>query len=220
MRTARAAARAAGVALEVAQPPVLPAVTAASRRPDVEALVMGARGTPGGRRPGGHTVMDIATHADRPLAVVPPVAQPLERIRRVLVGIDGDPSTAAALEATIEDAERQGVEVVVLHVHEDARVPAFEDHPHHEHEAWSREFLRRWDPGRGRDARLELRSGLPGRLLIEAAKDTGADLIALAWSQRLSQGRASVVREALSSSPVPVLLVPVAPAPPGERRPA
>jgi hypothetical protein len=41
------------------------------------------------------------------------------------------------------------------------------------------------------------------------ATEIGADLIALAWSQNMTAGRATVVRAVLERSDVPVLLVPV-----------
>ena len=44
----------------------------------------------------------------------------------------------------------------------------------------------------------------------EVATAAGADLIALGWSQDLTPDRAAVVREVLTRSEVPVLLLPCA----------
>ena len=57
--------------------------------------------------------------------------------------------------------------------------------------------------------RLETRVGVPAELVHTIATETGADLIALAWSQTMTAGRATVVRAVLERSDVPVLLVPV-----------
>jgi nucleotide-binding universal stress UspA family protein/dienelactone hydrolase len=208
--TARAAAAAAGIELEITSPPVPAALAAAAVRRDALALVVGARGTPGGRRPAGRTALELATSLDRPLVVVPPLERQPERIGRILVPLDGTPATAAVLRETLEVARRAPVEVVLLHVHDDETLPAFEDQPHHELDAWSTEFIARWCAENGGATQVEVRVGVPGRRVIETAADLEVDLIALGWSRSLAGGRAAVVREALTSSTVPVLLLPVA----------
>jgi hypothetical protein len=45
--------------------------------------------------------------------------------------------------------------------------------------------------------------------VIETAADLDVDLIALGWSRSLAGGHGPVVREALASSTVPVLLLPL-----------
>lgn len=207
--TARAAARAAGIELEITSPPVTAALAAAARRRDALALVVGARGTPAGRRPAGHTALELATSLERPLIVVPPLARVPERIRRILVPHDGTQASATVLQGTLEIARRAAVEVVLLHVHEEQTLPAFEEQPHHELDAWSAEFIARWCAEHGADAQLEVRVGVPSRRVTEAAAELGVDLIALGWSRSLAGGRGAVVGEALASSAVPVLLLPV-----------
>ena len=211
MATARAAAEAARIELGVAEPPVGEALAAAAARPEVIAMVVGARATPGGRTPAGHTAVEIITAAEKPLVVVPPVPRAPELIQRILVALDGTSASATALRRTMELAHRGELDVVVLHVHEEATLPAFEEQGHHEHEAWTHEFIERWCPGAAELTRLDVRVGPPGPRLLQAIRDVRADLVALAWSQSLAPGRAAVVREALSSSPVPVLLIPVRP---------
>ena len=56
---------------------------------------------------------------------------------------------------------------------------------------------------------LETRVGVPGEHVLRVARDAGADMVALGWSQKLEHGHAAVVREVLAASPMPVLLVPV-----------
>ena len=53
------------------------------------------------------------------------------------------------------------------------------------------------------------RSGAPGEHVVSAAEAERADLIVLGWSQKLSTGRAGTVRQAILTSSVPVMLVPL-----------
>jgi len=209
MATARAAAEAAGVELETIPAPAPAGLAAAGRRPEVVALVLGARGTPTGPRPAGHTALTLATSLEKPLVVVPPAGRPPERIGRILVPLDGTRASAAAIRETLDIARRRDVEVVLLHVHDERTLPAFEEQPHHELEAWSAEFAARSYEGDGGAVQVEVRIGVPGRRVTETADDLGVDLIALGWARVLAPGRGAVVREALASSPVPVLLLPV-----------
>jgi hypothetical protein len=57
--------------------------------------------------------------------------------------------------------------------------------------------------------RLETRLGSSHELVPLVAAETSADLIVLGWAQELAEGRASVVRAALSRGRAPVMLVPV-----------
>ena len=58
-------------------------------------------------------------------------------------------------------------------------------------------------------ARLELRSGAAAEHVVKVAGAEQADVIALAWSQRLEPGRALVVRRAVLDTGMPVMLVPM-----------
>ncbi len=207
-RTARAAAAAHGVRFFTVEDDVVPALLAAGEEPDVAAMVLGARAVGGGRRPAGHVALELAVSLPKPLVVVSPDARVPGDLRRILVPLNGDQITAAALAETMELASDRALEIVVLHVHDYASVPAFTDQPQHEFEAWTKEFARRHCP-HPENVRLEVRAGVPGEHVLQVAEETGADMIALGWSQELSEGRATVVRNALERSTVPVLLVPV-----------
>jgi nucleotide-binding universal stress UspA family protein len=61
-------------------------------------------------------------------------------------------------------------------------------------------------------ARLELRHGAAAEHVVQVADAEQADMIALAWSQRLDPGRAPVVRHAVLDAQVPVMLIPMTPA--------
>lgn len=207
-RTVDAAARAAGIPLRVSEGPVVPALRGAGEKSDVAALVLGVRASAVGRRPAGHVALQLAVSLPVPVLVVPPQAAVPITLRRVLVPLDAEPATAAALTETMELARRRKLEVVVLHVHEHASLPAFTDQPQHELAAWSAEFLRRHCPDPD-NVLLEVRVGAPGQHVLRVADEIGADLIALGWAQDLGEGRAAVIREALDRSDVPLLLVPL-----------
>jgi nucleotide-binding universal stress UspA family protein len=207
--TARSAADAAGVPLHLAAGAVVEALVAAGDSPDVIALVVGARGTPGGRRPLGGTAAAVATRVLKPVVIVPPDASVPTTFRRVLVPIE-DTVSASLVPRTIFDlAGESKVDVVALHVLDEDSIPAFTDQPQHEHLAWAHEFLERHCPtGLGR-VRLETRVGRADQFVAAVAVECACDLIALGWSQELAPGRAPIVRATLARSRVPVLLVPV-----------
>jgi len=97
----------------------------------------------------------------------------------------------------------------VLHVHSPATVPAFSDHEPHATLAWEREFLTRHVSTPHDRITLLRRLGVPADDLVAVARETGPDLIVLAWSQNLAQGHAHVVSETLAHSNIPVLLLPI-----------
>jgi nucleotide-binding universal stress UspA family protein len=201
-------ALAAGAVLREVEDPVVESLLRAARPADVEAVVIGARGTPGGRRPVGGTALELITRLEKLLVVVPPNALHPGRLERVLVPLDGTPETAAALRRTIEIARGGELDVVVLHVLEETSLPLFEDQPQHETAVWVAEFLARECPAPAEELRMELRVGAPDDWVVRVAEEADADLIALGWSRNLSEGRARVVRATLTASRVPVLLVP------------
>jgi hypothetical protein len=205
-RNARAAATAAGVPLRSATKPVIAALVEAGRSPQVVGVVLGARGIEAGRRPAGHVALELALSLPKPLVVVPPVAAVPITLRRILVPLNGRRTTAVALAETLL-ASRQELELVVLHVHDQASIPLFSDQRHHEVESWAQEFLRRHCPYPER-VQLEVRIGIPGENVLKVAEEMSADMIALGWAQDLSPGHAAVVREVLERSGIPVLLVP------------
>ena len=58
-------------------------------------------------------------------------------------------------------------------------------------------------------ARLELCNGAAAEYVVKVAGTEQADMIALAWSQRLDPGRALVVLHVVLDTGVPVMLVPM-----------
>jgi nucleotide-binding universal stress UspA family protein len=199
----------AGVPLRIARGDVVARLVEAAEAGDVEVLVIGARGIPADPRPLGTVAVAVTTTVSKPVAVVPPHADPRPTCGRVLVPIEGDVATSPAIRSLIERAVGAGVEVVVLHVLELDAMPMFTDQPQHEHGAWEREFLARHCPWESGTVRFELRLGRSDEVVPTAARDFGCDLIVLGWSQDFTPGHARVVRAALERSSVPVVLVAV-----------
>jgi nucleotide-binding universal stress UspA family protein len=186
-------------------------IIAAAQDPDVAALVLGARGAHGGPQPAGHIALDIITRVPKPVVVVPPDAEPPEKLARILVPLEGGSESSHALDDAIEMARRGQLEILVLHIHSPATVPAFSDHEPHATRAWDQEFLMRHISGPHERVRLVRRMGVPADDIVAVARETAVDLIVLAWSQNLGRGHAHVVSETLAHSSVPVLLLPVLP---------
>jgi nucleotide-binding universal stress UspA family protein len=210
LETARAAALAAGVALEAVDgAPPEEAVARTVRPREVEAVVVGARRVRGGRAPAGHIALSLLTRIPKPVFVVPPDARPRRSIGAILVPLDGTPESAQTVARVIDLARESRVRVVVLHVHTPESLPGFEDQSQHEREAYAREFVARHCRCSLDDVEVELRVGRPGREVVEVAQSSDVDLIALGWRRNLAPGRAATVKEALTTSSVPILLVPL-----------
>jgi Universal stress protein family len=152
----------------------------------------------------------VAQRSAKPVVLVPAGARQLpRRIRRVLLPLDGTARSAAAIAEAAERFARGGIELVVLHVFGAETVPKFWDQHAHAGQAWEQEFLARYCALPG--ARLELRSGAAAEYVAKVAGAEQADMIALAWSQRLDPGRAAAVRRTILDAEVPVMLVPMPP---------
>jgi hypothetical protein len=217
-RTARGVAEAAGLPLQTLDGPILDRLLEHGSSEDVVALVLGARGTPGGRRPLGGTALAVATTLRKAVVVVPPNTPPHDGLRRVLVPLEGSVPAPLVPHEIVALGHAATVDVVVLHVHEESSLPLFTDQPQHERPGWAREFLARYCPWGIDDVRLETRVGTSRELVPLVAAEVGADLVALGWAQELAEGRAPVVRETLMRGRVPVMLVPVEAATPKEER--
>jgi nucleotide-binding universal stress UspA family protein len=203
---AEAAAR--GIPLRMLEGAVEQMLVERAHSDEVRAVVMGLRRTVGGTRPAGHVALGVIARVRKPVVVVPPVTPLGFRLRKVLVPVQGRP--ADALENTMAIAESADLETVILHVHDEWSVPSFEDQPHYDVEAWAEEFIARWVPGARAGTAIELRVGTPEEQILDVARDVGADMIAMGWSQDLSPGRATVVRWALEHTPIPLALMPLA----------
>jgi len=207
--TPRAESEGAGMPLRIVFGPVGKALAQVVDEPDVAALVMGIRWTPGGARPLGSVAKEVITSVRKPVVLVPAGCPVPYKVNRVLVPLAGDPASTAWLGTTIQIVQARDIEVIVLHVDAEDSLPAFTDQPQHETETWAREFVARYVPLPQNAVRLELRVGEPSEEVLTVARESQADMIALSWAQDLSAQRARVVRRVLERSSVPVMLLTV-----------
>jgi len=193
------------------------AILAALEDEQVLGAVVGARSHTAGRRPAGSTALAVATRARKPVVVVPPdLREPprdprdrsRERLHRVLVPLEGSGHTTVAVRQVLTALAGRGVKVIPLHALDAATAPRFWDRPEHDWRTWSEEFAARFSPVPD-SGRLRLRAGRPAQVILDAGTAERADVIALGWSQDLTPGRAAVVREVLTRTPIPLILLPV-----------
>jgi len=207
--TAEAMAESRGVPLRALSGDPLETLALVAEEDDVVALAVGARGRPSGRRPAGHLALALAGRIDKPVLVVPPEAHPADRIRRVVVAMEGTPGKARGLKRAVELGTASDVELVVIHVDDETAIPLFSDQVQYEAESYAREFLARYCPG-APDARLELRIGVPADEILATSETIAPDVIAIGWPHTSDADRGLVAREILERSHLPVLLVAIA----------
>ena len=211
VETPESLARRSGVPLRLLTGPVVPALLAASGAPDVIAVVIGARATPSGRRPVGRVARQVLEKTDKPVVVVPPEAVSPGVLRRLLIPLEGTELSSRPVIDQLRPLIVTDIDALVLHVFTDATLPVMIDHPEYDMELLGTEFLTRHFP---HTTHIELRPGPVAKRVAEVAAQHGSDLVVLSWSQTNSPDRATVVREVLAASALPVLLLP-APTPPG-----
>jgi len=183
-------------------------LTALIESPRTLAAVLGTgnpAARPSPRRPGG-TAFSVARRVTRPLLLVPAVIDDWPGARRVLVPLDGTGVTALAASAGLATLSLPETVATTVHVFDERTVPAFWDNPHHEYEAWTREFKARYCETIGEE--LEMRAGPVGDQLTSMAASGAFDMVVVVWSQQTRGGRAGVVMDLLTTTTVPILLIP------------
>lgn len=201
------AASRAGVPLHVAAGEPAAAVLELARDA-ADLVVLGTRREVDGAQPAGHIAIAVAQGAGVPVLLVPPEwsTGPDDRIRKVLVPLEGSAVTTMSSGPLLRALAEAGVEFVALHALSPSALPSFADHSVHAEEGLAASFADRWCTEVPAEVRLRIGAGADP--VLEAAADERPDAIALSWSQDLSPGRASVVRGTLVGSRRPVLLVP------------
>ncbi len=208
-RAVRSAAARSDVSVRLLEGEPVEEILAAVAAPEVEAAVMGARGSTEGPRPVGHTARAVLEQVDKPVLAVPPDARSTgggPAIRRVLVPLEGTAESTDAVTPLLCALAAGGAVVVPLHVFDAQSVPRFWDQAAHAGDTYATEFLTRWCGAPSEE--LHLRRGRAPETIVAAARSEPVDLIALGWSRDLSPGRAAIVRAALDTARIPVLLVP------------
>jgi nucleotide-binding universal stress UspA family protein len=150
----------------------------------------------------------------RPRAVITP-------LDRILVPLDGTPSTASALPPAGELARRTAATldiVLVGEAHVRAKEPGamsppqYVDQPHHEWATFSDEFLQRFLSGIAHfssevNTRFFLGAGDPAAEILRFADALESDLLVLVWHGELGCDHASVFRTVVRGSPCPILVL-------------
>jgi nucleotide-binding universal stress UspA family protein len=174
-----------------------------------------------------HVAEAVAAGTDRPVLLVrPEAAGEVEAggwsLRKVLIPVDGTPTTAALLRPATELAGRLGLTIDLLYVagpdqpapDEPGSIvaPCYVDQAHHEWPHWAGEVIDRLCTGlaecpAGVPVRMFLTRGDVGEEIGRFAVERGEDLIVLARRSKLEPGRGHVLRYLLDSTPCPVLLV-------------
>lgn len=141
---------------------------------------------------------------------------------RLLLPLDGTPTTAAALPPATRLASDLGASIDLLYVanHKQAAqvepgsmgAPRYVDQPQHEWPAWKREFIHRLctlcaacPP----DVPVQafLRASAVGAEIVGFAIEHDEDAIILVRRSRFERGRAPVLRAVLAHAPCPILLI-------------
>jgi nucleotide-binding universal stress UspA family protein len=152
---------------------------------------------------------------------------PAARLRRVLLPLDGTPSTAAAIAPVCELARsvRAQLDIVLVgEAHPDAAhapprlepgamiPPLYMDQPHHEWPAFSEEFLQRFVGAIGHcppgvPTRLFLGAGEPAAEILRLTGELQSDLVVLVWHGELSEQHGGVFGEVVRNARCPVLVL-------------
>jgi len=177
----------------------------------------------------GRVAEAVAAGSAGPLLLVPPetvpassVAQPPFRLRRLLLPLDGTPTTATALQPATTLASQLGASLDVLYVVDpdqadptelgSVRVPYYMDQPQHEWPALERRVIDELCTLYAKcppevPVGMVLRYGPIGDAIIRCAADHHDDVIVLVRRSRLEPGRARVLRGVLNQTSCPILLL-------------
>ena len=165
----------------------------------------------------GHVAEALLNNHVAPVLLVRPGMRSITGLRRLIVPLEGSPSSSAAMRAADEAFCARGREIVMLHVvtgdtpAETGSLPAprIMDQEHYEWSAWQDEFTMRFSqcPAGGRH-RVAVRVGDPAQLIAEEAAKGEAELIVMSWNGSFESGHGAVIQELLVTAPCPLLLVP------------
>jgi nucleotide-binding universal stress UspA family protein len=204
-RTAELMATVAQVPLRVRRGVAAEVIADELRSVEVIVGVLGARGTSGGARPAGSTVLGVIGRCRRPVVVVPPETRGFAEARalRVVLPLEGERAgDEAALPRWLRTDE---VELLAIHVFDLGNVPSCWDGPQHAREAWTREFLARHGPGGA--VALALSGGDRAAEILRYAHAARGDLLVLDWAGELRGDHASVLKQVIARAALPVLLL-------------
>ncbi len=142
-------------------------------------------------------------------------------LRRMLLPLDGAPSSASVIGPALDLADRSDARVDILYVAMPASAPGepgslatplYVDQPQYEWPSWAREFISRFGTAIGQSqspasTRVFLRRGEPATEILRFAGENDADLIVLEWRGLIDPCRGRVIWDVLADTPCPVLLL-------------
>jgi nucleotide-binding universal stress UspA family protein len=176
----------------------------------------------------GDTPLGLSDTATRALfefacgvVVVRPGMAPLTHISRILLPLDGTPSTAAAIGPVGALARHARAEIAIVVVAEahgarcergSMKPPLYVDQPHHEWQSYADEFLQRFVQAIGHmpegvSTRFFVGAGDPASEILRFARELEADLAVLVWHGDAGEPHGHVFREVLEGSRCPVLVL-------------
>jgi nucleotide-binding universal stress UspA family protein len=189
----------------------------AGRVADVNMVAVGLRSQD---HPGvGHVADAVLRACAHPVLVFRAGMRQPAGLKRMLVPLEGSPSSSEAMRQTDDAFCKPGREIVMLHVvtsdmpAEPGSMPAprMVDQEHYEWASWQEEFCMRFSQcAQGGRHRVSVRMGDPGESILEETRRIDAELVVLSWSQSLEEGHSQQVKRLLESSPCPILLIPQA----------
>ena len=137
----------------------------------------------------------------------------------VVVGVDGQSGTRAAIRLAAQEARYRGTGLVAIMAYSGDRtpgtpaarplsVPGPADEQRTGTESSLRTAVREALGDQAADVELRAEPGIAGRILVEAARDADAELIVLATRGSIARLIGSVSQYVLREAPCPVLVVP------------
>lgn len=176
-------------------------------RPEVAAVVIGARSTRIGSWPVGHVTVAVITLSPVPVVVVPPdLSLARRQLASVVVPLEGDRRLLTPTRELVLALEEAGAKLHPLHVMDRLHTPRFWD-GWRDRASYAEEFSQRVGPCL---PETEVSAGDVAEVVVQAVRNHDADGVVLEWKQHWDPGRAEVVRRLLERATVPVILVPEA----------
>ncbi len=190
--------------------------------PGIQVVVMTTHGRaiePG--RQLGRVATEVIARTTEPVILVRPEARPARGpLKRLLLPLDGTPTTAYALTPATDLACELGASVDILYVATPPTaatepgsmgVPRYVDQAHHEWPSWATEVVDRLCACAKMASEIPVRvfvgRGDVGSEISRFAQDYKQDAIILVRRSHLEPGRARILRAVLDSTSCPILLV-------------
>lgn len=167
-------------------------------------------------------IIDIIQHSDIPVILLRPDSELNNdfawKPERVLFPLDGSMESAQCVEACLDIIKKSDPEIDILHIFTLPEIrqygtkfsaPYYQDHPHHDWNAWKKEFIMRFFPHpiKHHKITLSLSKGDPAEAIVEFTKKNKVDMIVLAWQGIFIEDHALILKEILHSVKCPIFLI-------------